>query len=198
MGLEEERTRHPPPPHAEVAPREDVRVLRNRCPWCHEAVRVDDQAWVSCRDCQARHHDGCWGEAGVCGACGGGVRLECEEEPPPVRVQAMLTYTWQVEGHEVRFTLGFGGREVVTVDGRVVVNRVNQLFGCNHDLRVGGRDVRLEMRVPMFVVRSRLLVDGAPMPPSEAPPEWLLVLLSLLILVPPAIALAYLLPRMLA
>ncbi|MCO5168908.1 MAG: hypothetical protein M9894_21420 [Planctomycetes bacterium] len=41
-----------------------------RCPFCHDDLRVDDAAsWVACQGCLARHHAGCWAEAGRCAAC---------------------------------------------------------------------------------------------------------------------------------
>lgn len=71
-----------PPP--EVAPREDVRLLRSphRCPYCHEGVAVDDPHQVACRACLGRHHQACWEEAGRCAACRGQVALGPEAAGP--------------------------------------------------------------------------------------------------------------------
>ncbi|MEZ6186713.1 MAG: hypothetical protein R3F62_17090 [Planctomycetota bacterium] len=33
-------------------------------------MKLDEEAWVSCWRCQARHHDPCWDEATRCAACG--------------------------------------------------------------------------------------------------------------------------------
>ncbi|MBX3469949.1 MAG: hypothetical protein KF878_23990 [Planctomycetes bacterium] len=54
------------------ASREGVRpaVAALRCPFCHEHVRAEDERWVACAQCLARHHDACWGESTACGACG--------------------------------------------------------------------------------------------------------------------------------
>jgi hypothetical protein len=52
--------------------RGDVRVARSlaRCPYCHEGVASDAEAWVACRGCLARHHLACWSESGACSTCG--------------------------------------------------------------------------------------------------------------------------------
>lgn len=73
--------------------RGDVHVLRNRCPYCHDDLELEEEAWIACAGCLARHHEGCWAEGGACGACGGGerlapvqeagVRLEEAAPPPP-------------------------------------------------------------------------------------------------------------------
>lgn len=60
----------PVPPSGPVVERDDVRVATNRCPFCHDDIVVDQDSWVSCRSCQARHHDQCWTEQGQCSACG--------------------------------------------------------------------------------------------------------------------------------
>lgn len=44
-------------------------LATNRCPFCHEDVRVKETNWVSCRSCQARHHQACWAESGQCASC---------------------------------------------------------------------------------------------------------------------------------
>ncbi len=40
-----------------------------RCPFCHTCVDMDEEDWVACRGCLARHHLACWGEAGACSTC---------------------------------------------------------------------------------------------------------------------------------
>ncbi|MBL4847847.1 MAG: hypothetical protein JKY65_20215 [Planctomycetes bacterium] len=67
----------PPPRHEDAPPveRDDVRVLTNRCPFCHDDIHVDSDVWIACARCFARHHDPCWGESGACGSCGGEQRL---------------------------------------------------------------------------------------------------------------------------
>jgi hypothetical protein len=60
-------------PPAEVFPdRADVRVPGGptRCAFCHDDVDPEAGGWVACRTCLARHHLGCWGEAGACSICG--------------------------------------------------------------------------------------------------------------------------------
>jgi len=37
-----------------------------RCPYCHDTVDRDKDAWVACQGCLARHHAGCWQEGGAC------------------------------------------------------------------------------------------------------------------------------------
>lgn len=68
-----------------------VRVERspNRCPYCHDDVRLEDDAWLACATCLARHHADCWadpGGAGRCSGCGGDAALE----PPPARRRPRL------------------------------------------------------------------------------------------------------------
>jgi len=50
--------------------RDDVHVSTNRCPYCHDHVEIEAQDWVSCKSCQARHHESCWTESASCGSCG--------------------------------------------------------------------------------------------------------------------------------
>src|SRR5207249_1423789 len=47
----------------------------HRCPYCHEDVAVNDDEWVACKQCLARHHLGCWTEGSRCSACQGGTPL---------------------------------------------------------------------------------------------------------------------------
>jgi hypothetical protein len=73
--LEQEKPRPEKPvvhePLPDVVEREDVRVTSSpvRCPFCHSDVAPEDTDWVACKSCLARHHTGCWGEAGRCGTC---------------------------------------------------------------------------------------------------------------------------------
>lgn len=172
MGVHEQEKPRPAP--AEVAPRDDVRVLANRCPYCHEAVRVDADRWVSCRDCQGRHHEDCWDEAAACSACGGAVRLIADVPAPPPELRTAVTYAWQVGPHEVCCQLGMvGGQEVVTVNGRTVVDLVSYRLSNDHPLKVGGRAGRIEVRVGWnLVARARLVLDGVEVPPVRTPPRW--------------------------
>lgn len=63
-----------------------------RCPFCHEEVRREQEAWVACAGCMARHHAACWDEGGRCAACAGDERLAPERAGPArprlVRVHA--------------------------------------------------------------------------------------------------------------
>lgn len=61
----------PRPPAVEPT----LEVGLHRCPFCHEAVAVDDGAWVGCASCLARHHAACWDGGRVCGACKHPTRL---------------------------------------------------------------------------------------------------------------------------
>lgn len=63
----------------------DVRVDRSptRCPYCHADVAPDPTEWVACAGCLARHHAGCWGEAGRCGTCQGATKLAVVVSPRP-------------------------------------------------------------------------------------------------------------------
>lgn len=47
----------------------EVRVERDRCPFCHDAVRPTDEK-VACDGCMAWHHAACWRDHGTCAACG--------------------------------------------------------------------------------------------------------------------------------
>lgn len=78
--MESVRPADPRPDPAADDAREDVRVHGSalRCPYCHADVRREEQAWVACAGCMARHHAECWDEGGRCGSCGGGERLAPE------------------------------------------------------------------------------------------------------------------------
>lgn len=65
--MEKEQPRPPPEPAPDV--RDDPRVVAHRCPFCHEPVRPDDEAWVACARCLGRQHAACWDEGGRCAAC---------------------------------------------------------------------------------------------------------------------------------
>ena len=69
--VEHQKPRRPRPEPTEHAERADVHVAVNRCPFCHDDVDIDQDDWVSCRSCQARHHAACWQESGCCSSCGG-------------------------------------------------------------------------------------------------------------------------------
>jgi hypothetical protein len=56
------------PSREEPRARDDVSV--NRCPFCHDGICIDAEAWVACARCLARHHGGCFAEGARCGACG--------------------------------------------------------------------------------------------------------------------------------
>jgi TPR repeat protein len=75
--LAEKHAEPAPPVDVPDAVRERVRAQASpvRCPFCHDDVRVGEQRWVACAGCLARHHAGCWGEAGRCAACGDGASL---------------------------------------------------------------------------------------------------------------------------
>jgi hypothetical protein len=62
------KDQEPAPPREAPRTRDDVAV--HRCPFCHDTIRIDDEAWVACARCLARHHDGCFAEGARCGACG--------------------------------------------------------------------------------------------------------------------------------
>jgi hypothetical protein len=47
-----------------------------RCPFCHEGVEVEREAWVACEKCLARHHLACWDEGKRCAACGASAPLK--------------------------------------------------------------------------------------------------------------------------
>lgn len=64
-----EKLRPARPQPEDPAPREDVRVHANRCPFCHDDVQPKES--VVCQDCLARHHPPCWAESAGCGTCRG-------------------------------------------------------------------------------------------------------------------------------
>lgn len=74
----------------------------HRCPFCHEAVAVDDGRWVGCASCLARHHAACWDEGRACGACRHTQRL-VPERVGPGRPQDTVSLT------RVLVTLGLLG-----------------------------------------------------------------------------------------
>ncbi len=53
-----------------LASRVQVVDSPTRCPYCHEHVEVETEAWVVCRSCLARHHQGCWQSDAGCATCG--------------------------------------------------------------------------------------------------------------------------------
>lgn len=66
-----------PDPARDDPARDEVRVAGGalRCPYCHADVRREEQAWVACAGCMARHHVECWDESSRCGSCGAAERL---------------------------------------------------------------------------------------------------------------------------
>ncbi|MCO5167177.1 MAG: tetratricopeptide repeat protein [Planctomycetes bacterium] len=76
--MKEEPKPRPTPPEV----KDDPRVVAHRCPFCHEPVRPDEEAWVACAQCLGRQHAACWDEATRCGACGHDRRLEAAAERP--------------------------------------------------------------------------------------------------------------------
>lgn len=66
-----------------------------RCPFCHDAVDAQGEAWTACQGCLARHHEACWSENGRCGSCGSAASLVPRTqatapapEPVPARPRA--------------------------------------------------------------------------------------------------------------
>lgn len=51
-----------------------------RCPYCHDVCEADPDA-CACAACLSRHHRACWDEAGRCGSCQAGARLELAAPP---------------------------------------------------------------------------------------------------------------------
>jgi hypothetical protein len=47
----------------------------HRCPFCHEQVATEQDEWVACKQCLARHHVGCWSEGSRCASCQHGTPL---------------------------------------------------------------------------------------------------------------------------
>lgn len=45
------------------------------CPHCRREVAPEQEDWLACARCLARHHGACWGETGRCAACEGGAPL---------------------------------------------------------------------------------------------------------------------------
>jgi hypothetical protein len=52
------------------ASRDAAFTKAQRCPYCHESIAVDEDAWVACEQCLGRHHRSCWDESGSCSSCG--------------------------------------------------------------------------------------------------------------------------------
>jgi hypothetical protein len=67
-------------PAPEPTLREDIVVRASpvRCPYCHDELSVERAAWVVCRSCLARHHEGCWRESKTCASCGHALALSGE------------------------------------------------------------------------------------------------------------------------
>lgn len=173
--MEKEKPERPPAP-LEVPARDDVRVLANRCPFCHEDVAVEDDHWVSCRSCQARHHADCWAEAGRCGACGDERKLvpAAAAAPLPQPEWFAARWGWQIAGQTVTAELSFvNGRERVWIDGRPVVDKTSFRFGGGHPLTLeDGRAALLAVSVnARFGLACRLVVDGQEVPLAEGQTE---------------------------
>ncbi len=75
-----------------------VRAAVSRCPFCHDDVAPQDS--VVCQECQARHHGGCWAEAGRCSACGGERRMEVAEGVSGTRIRRPSARIKQPPGRE--------------------------------------------------------------------------------------------------
>lgn len=113
--MEHEKPVQPPRPIA-GAERDDVRVAANRCPYCHDSVSREGDAWVSCRECLTRHHTACWDEAEACSSCGE-VRFLAEHgtlAPDPVPPQRLVSSPQRREGVlDVLQGAGYAGRLLV-------------------------------------------------------------------------------------
>ncbi len=102
--MEQEQQKPPPEPAREVP--DDPRVVAHRCPFCHEPVRPDAEAWVACARCLGRKHTACWDEAGRCAACRHERRLEAGDGQPP-RPRAGAVGAWLLAAGLV-LSLGVG------------------------------------------------------------------------------------------
>lgn len=104
---EAERPQPAEPPATEERP-PDVAIegAGTRCPYCHESVRVEDDAWTVCGACLARHHEACWDEHGCCSSCEGTVPLTLGPAAPgrlpPVPEQAAQTLDVRAAIREAR------------------------------------------------------------------------------------------------
>lgn len=61
----------------------DLHLSRERCPFCHDAVRPEHDK-AACDGCMAWQHAECWRAHGACAACGAGPGGA--PAPPPARV----------------------------------------------------------------------------------------------------------------
>ncbi len=105
-----------------------------RCPFCHDDIG-NDQHWVACVACLARHHDSCFSEAGCCATCKGRDALD------PRNAQRFLT------PDEKKKSLGQTKRSVLRVVGYFVL-------GSGIDAVLGwwiGYEPRLWFGLPMIV-----------------------------------------------
>ncbi|MBI3726524.1 hypothetical protein HY251_21580 [bacterium] len=62
-----------------------------RCPYCHESIDVEGEAWVACASCLARHHKECWFGHGRCATCQAAralKRMESVQERAPSLLSA--------------------------------------------------------------------------------------------------------------
>ncbi len=82
-----------PGPAPEPAERDDVVVAQRRCPFCHDSVKADPDAWVACGACLGPHHAACWDEAGRCAACGSTTRLAVVDAPAARRTGSRRAMT---------------------------------------------------------------------------------------------------------
>lgn len=54
---------------ADAELRARVEACFARCPYCHDGIELEGEAWLCCALCLARHHRECWREHGLCASC---------------------------------------------------------------------------------------------------------------------------------
>lgn len=113
--MEKEQGKEPKPKSTpEPAPEveADPRVVANRCPFCRESVRPEEERWVVCAQCLARQHAECWDEGGRCAACNHTQRMLAPTPTPQLTPRSAVKVParplWKLMGRNL-FPLLFGG-----------------------------------------------------------------------------------------
>jgi hypothetical protein len=117
---------------SEEARAREVRIERDRCPYCHAPVRPDDEK-LACDGCMAWHHAECWRSHGTCAACGVAAPSRpaapgpAAVAPRPAVVEKALEIVQpeaRTPSHELESTAtgqGWGLARARTRDGRVLL-----------------------------------------------------------------------------
>jgi hypothetical protein len=118
-----------PSPQFRVEPQVSPTI---RCPFCHDAIRLEGRVWFACERCLGRHHRACWRAGGGCACCG------CEDalSPAPQRGKSIKAWSRKSERRDLG-VLGFGMAFLAVVMGlfayRAGIARERRQANANED-----------------------------------------------------------------